>query len=285
MTDAPARPRRRAARRGRTWDAHLILGLAAVIMVFPFLWQLKMSLSTRAETTAIPIDLWPDELRWENFARVFEIIPFSSQMTVTIVYAIARTLCEIVTCSLAGYAFARMRFRYRRALFAMVLSVLMVPGQIFLIPQYQMMQSLGWLDTMAALLAPGVVSAFGTFFMMQFFKKIPYELSEAAQLDGCSAWQVFWRIIMPLSRPAIVSLAVITVLSAWNNLLWPLVVINDTRRMPVSVGLALLQGDHLTGTDYPMLMAASLMAMAPVFLVFALLQRQVISGFAMTGFK
>lgn len=284
MTGAPA-PRRRGRRTGRVWDAHLILSIGALTMLFPFLWQIKLSLSTRAEATAIPINLWPEELQWENFVRAFEIIPFAEQMGVTVAYALARAAAELVTCSLAGYAFARMRFPLRGPIFFLILTVLMVPGQIFLIPQYQMVQAAGLLDSFAAILAPGLVSAFGTFFMMQYFRKIPEELTEAARLDGCSPWQSFWLVVMPLARPALLSLAVITLLAAWNNLLWPLVVISTTEKFPIAVGLAALQGDHLRGTDYPVVMAASLMAMLPVFLAFVIFQKRVIDGFALSSFR
>ena len=270
---------------GHTWDAHLILAIGALTMLFPFLWQIKLALSTRAEVVEIPMNLWPEKLRWENFARVFEFVPFTEQMTVTVSYAILRVLAELVTCSLAGYAFARMRFRGRKVIFFLLLTVLMVPGQIFLIPQYQMVDAAGLLDNFFAILAPGLVSAFGVFFMMQYFRRIPEELVDAAKLDGCNPWQMFWKIMLPLARPALFSFGVITLLSAWNSLLWPLVVINSTEKYPVAVGLAMLQGDHLVGPDYPMIMAASLMAMAPVFLAFAIMQKKVIEGFALSSFR
>lgn len=283
--------RHRRARRhsqsiaSRTWDAHLILALGALTMVSPFLWQLKLSLGTRAEATEVPIRLWPQELRWDNYLEVFDILPFANQMGVTFMYALARVIAEIITCCLAGYAFARMKFPGRNALFFSILTVLMVPGQIFLIPQYQMVQYAGLIDTFFAILAPGLVSAYGTFFMMQYFRKIPEELSDAAKLDGCNPWQTFWHIMIPLARPALFSFGVITVLAAWNNLLWPLVVTNSTENYPIAVGLAILQGDHLRGTDYPVVMAASAMAMAPIFLTFVILQRRVIEGFALSSFR
>lgn len=277
--------RRTSKRHGRTWDAHLILAIGAATMLFPFLWQIKLSLNTRSEAVEVPLNLWPDTLQWGNYARVFEVLPFTDQMGVTLAYAAARVVAELVTCSLAGYAFACMKFAGRNIIFFLILTVLMVPGQIFLIPQYQMVQDSGLLDTFFAILAPGLVSAFGTFFMMQYFRRIPEELVDAAKLDGCNPWQTFWRIMIPLARPALFSFGVITVLAAWNNLLWPLVVINSTENYPIAVGLATLQGDHLRGTDYPVVMAASLMAMAPLFIGFALLQRRVIQGFALSSFR
>lgn len=282
--DAGAQRKRwwHAGRQGRHWDAHILLILGGITMLFPFLWQIKLSLSSRAEATATPINWWPETLQWNNYVRVFEQLPFLDQLGVTIAYAVLRTLSELLFCSMAGYAFARMRFGGKKFMFAAMMSILMVPSQVYLIPQYELVQRLGWVDTMMGLVAPGLVSAFGTFLMMQFFRKMPSELDEAARLDGCNPWQVFWKIMFPLSKPALMSLGIITVLGSWNNLLWPLVVINDNAKAPLAVGLAVLQGGF-SGTDYPVLMAASVMAMIPVFVLFMLLQRQVINGIAMSG--
>lgn len=277
-----SRPRRH---KNSNWDAHVLLFLGAITMVFPFVWQIKLSLNTRSEAIAIPMNMWPAELQWDNYVKALTTLPFLSQMKVTVLYAIARVAAELVTCSLAGYAFARMNFRLRGPIFFLILTVLMVPGQIFLIPQYQMVQRVGLLDTFWAILAPGLVSAYGTFFMMQYFRKLPEELVDAAKLDGCNPWQVFWKVMLPLARPALFSFGVITVLAAWNNLLWPLVVTNTTEKAPIAVGLATLQGDHLRGTDYPVVMAASLMAMLPVFIAFAVFQKRVIAGFALSSFR
>ncbi len=283
MTDRRTRARR-TTRLGSHWDAHLLLAVGGLTMVFPFLWQLKLSLSSRSEATATPINWWPEVLKWENYVRVFEQIPMLDHLGVTVTYAAIRIVSELFLCSLAGYAFARMEFPGKKIMFAVMLSILMVPGQVYLIPQYELIQRLGWVDTMLGLVAPGLVSAFGVFLMMQFFRKLPKELEESARLDGCNPWQTYWRIMLPLSKPALISFGIITLLGSWNNLLWPLVVINDNQKTPLAVGLAVLQGGF-SGTDYPVLMAASLMAMLPVFVLFVLLQRQVIDGIAMSGLK
>lgn len=273
----------RSGRRRSDWWVHLVLGVGGLLMVFPFLWQVVASLSTTAEVTSVPLSLWPETLRWENYAEVFERLPFGRQLWVSVLVTVLRTLAQLLLCSMAGYAFARMRFPGRGILLAVILSILMVPPQVFLLPQYQLVQSLGLLNTVLGVALPGLVSAFGTFLMRQFFLGVPGELEDAARLDGANPLQIFLRIMLPLARPSLSALAIITVLYSWNDLLWPLVVTTYPEQMPLSVGLATLQGAHQT--DYPVLMAASLLATAPVLLLFVLLQRRVVSGLAHSGLK
>ena len=194
-----------------------------------------------------------------------------------------RTLAQIVLCTLAGYAFARMRFRGRAIILGIVLSILLVPSQVYLISQYQIVQGLGWLDTLAGIVAPGLFSAFGTFLMRTAFLCMPAELEEAARMDGANPFQTVWRFCRPLARPSISVLAITTVLWSWNELLWPLVVSTRAEDMPLAAGLATLSSDRTI--DYPLLMAASLMAMAPVLVLFIVLQRRVIDGLASSGLK
>src|SRR5690625_2895103 len=179
---------------------------------------------------------------------------------------------------MAGFAFARMHFWGRGIIFAVILSILMVPTQAFLIPQFEIVQNLGLMNTVWGIAAPGVFSAFGTFLMRQAFLGLPSEIEEAARLDGASPWQMFWRVMLPLTKPSLSALTIITVLFAWNSLLWPLVVTTEAARMPLAVSLATMQGQH--STDYPMLMAAALMAMAPVLVVFVVLQRALLQRLA-----
>ncbi|WNY33000.1 carbohydrate ABC transporter permease [Curtobacterium flaccumfaciens] len=223
------------------------------------------------------------ELQWQNYAQVFERLPFLSQLGTSVSVTIIRTIAQIVLCTLAGYAFARMRFRGRAALLTIVLSILLVPSQVYLISQYQIVQGLGWLDTLMGIVAPGLFSAFGTFLMRTAFLNMPPELEEAARMDGANPFQTFWRIMLPLARPSISVLAITTVLWSWNELLWPLVVSTRAEDMPLAAGLATLSSDRTI--DYPVLMAASLMAMAPVLIMFVVLQRRVMDGLASSGLK
>jgi len=262
---------------------HVVLGAGGFIMVFPFLWQVIMSLSTNAQVLGVPPTFWPGVLRWDNYAKVFEQIPFLSQFWVSVSITVIRVVGQAVLCSMAGYAFARMRFPAKGVLLALILSILMVPSQVFLIPQFQIVQSLGWLNTIPGIVVPGLFSAFGVFLMRQFFLGLPIDLEEAARLDGANSFQIFRRIILPLAGPGIGALTIITALWSWNDLLWPLVVTTYAESMPLSVGLATLQGS--VTTDYSVMMAASVLAMAPILILFIALQRQVVEGLAFSATK
>jgi len=277
-------PKRKPARRGGSHlVAHLVLGIGGLLMAFPFVWQIIMSLSTNAEIQSVVPTFWPAELQWQNYADVFDRMPFLSQLNTSIWLTVIRVIAQILLCTLAGYAFARMRFSGRTILLGITLSILMVPSQVYLISQYQIIQGFGWLDTLIGIVAPGLFSAFGTFLMRTAFLNMPVELEEAARLDGANPFQIFWKIMLPLARPSISVLAITTTLWSWNELLWPLVVSTYSETMPLSAGLATLVGDK--NTDYPVMMAASLMAMAPVLILFIVLQRRVIDGLASSGLK
>jgi multiple sugar transport system permease protein len=283
-TVTPPRAARRPGRRGGShWWIHVVLGVGGFAMAFPFVWQIIMSLSTNAQVQSVTPTFWPGELQWQNYAQVFERLPFLSQLGTSVYVTVIRTLAQIVLCTLAGYAFARMRFRGRAVLLAIVLSILLVPSQVYLISQYQIVQGLGWLDTLMGIVAPGLFSAFGTFLMRTAFLNMPPELEEAARMDGANPFQTFCRIMLPLARPSISVLAITTVLWSWNELLWPLVVSTRAEDMPLAAGLATLSSDRTI--DYPVLMAASLMAMAPVLIMFVVLQRRVMDGLASSGLK
>jgi len=280
---ATARTRKPARRGGSHVVAHIVLGGGGLLMAFPFVWQIIMSLSTNAEIQSVVPTFWPAELQWQNYADVFDRMPFLSQLNTSVWLTVIRVLAQILLCTLAGYAFARMRFGARTILLGITLSILMVPSQVYLISQYQIIQNFGWLDTLVGIVAPGLFSAFGTFLMRTAFLNMPLELEEAARLDGANPFQIFWKIMLPLARPSISVLAITTTLWSWNELLWPLVVSTYSETMPLSAGLATLVGDK--NTDYPVMMAASLMAMAPVLILFIVLQRRVIDGLASSGLK
>jgi multiple sugar transport system permease protein len=262
-------------RRGRPHVlAHVVLGVGGFVMAFPFLWQIVMSLSTNAQVRSVVPTFWPGTLQWHNFVDVFAQLPFLSQLWTSVVITVIRTVAQIVLCTLAGYAFARMRFRGKGVLLGLVLSILLVPSQVYLLSQYQIVQGLGLLNTIPGIVLPGLFSAFGTFLMRTAFLGLPNELEEAARIDGANPWQIFWRVMVPLVRSNISVLAITTVLFSWNELLWPLVVSTFAGLQPLAAGLATLSG-----------MAASLMAMAPVLIAFVLLQRRVIDGIASSGLK
>ena len=286
-TRTPSTPRtattRTQTQTPRRWGTHLVLLLGGLLMIFPFLWQISMSLSTHAEVTSVTPTWLPDEPQWGNYPAVFEQVPFWNQFLTTVAVTVARVVGQLLLCALAGYAFARMTFRGKNLLFALVLSILMVPYQIYLIPQYDIVQQLGWLNTVAGIAAPGIFSAFGTFLMRQHFMGMPRSLEEAARLDGANPWQTFWRIMFPLSGPALSAVAILTALASWNDLMWPLIVATYDDRTTLAVGLASLQGQFTT--DYPVMMAAAFMAMLPLMILFIVLQRRVVEGLAHSGMK
>lgn len=283
VPDATRRLAGRAPRNPGIWIVHLILILGAVIMVFPFIWQTLTAFKTFQDSVQVPPVVIPDPWVFTNFGEVFDSMPFAQMFANSVLLTIGRTVGQVLLCTMAGYAFARIPFPGRNAVFVAFLSVLMVPSQLYLLPQYEIIQSLGWLNTLQALIVPGIFSAFGTFLMRQFFMSMPAELEEAARIDGANPWQTFWRIMVPLAKPGIIALTVFTVLWSWNDLLWPLVVTTDPEKMPLSVGLAQLVGLH--GTDYPVLMAGALLATLPMLVTFMILQKQFIQGIAFSGSK
>ncbi|RDG37759.1 carbohydrate ABC transporter permease [Streptomyces corynorhini] len=276
---AESRPR---ARTRSHIGVHAVLIPASLVMIAPFVWQLITSLQTLSTATRVPPSLLPAG-HWDNYGKVFGLLPFGEQFLNTALMAAGRTAGQILLCPLAAYAFARLRFPGRQPLFGLFLCVLMVPPQLFIIPQYEIMSSLGWLNSLQALIVPGMFSAFGVFLLRQFFLGLPPELEEAARLDGAGPWRIYWSIMLPLARPGVIALSVLALLWSWNDLFWPLVVNTDPEKMTLSAGLATLQGQFQT--DYPVLMAGSLLASLPVIAVFALLQRQFIQGIAHTGVK
>ncbi|WP_214409739.1 carbohydrate ABC transporter permease [Sphaerisporangium fuscum] len=266
----------------RLWPVHVVLAVGAAAMVMPFFWEALTSVKTFTESTRIP-PVWIPSWEWSNFAKVFQDTPFLRQFWNTVVMTVIRTLGQLLFCSMAAYAFARLRFPGRNAIFVTLLSVLMVPGQLFLIPQYQIVESLGWLNTLPGLIAPGLFSAFGTFMLRQFFLSLPSDVEEAARIDGAHPLRIFWSVVLPLAKPGLMALGVLTVMWSWNDLMWPLIVNTDPEQMPLSAGLSSLQQDHVN--DFPVLMAGSLLASLPMIVVFVVMQRQIIQGIAFTGSK
>ncbi|GAA4214261.1 carbohydrate ABC transporter permease [Actinocatenispora rupis] len=283
VTRPGAAPAARRTRKPGHLPVHLILLIGALLMVLPFVWELVTSLKTYHEAISVPPTLWPHEFAWSNYSKVLGQIPFGSMFLNSVLLTLGRTAGQLVTCSLAGYVFARLRFPGRGILFAAYLSVLMIPGQLLLIPQYDIMQGLHWLNSIQAVVVPGMFSAFGTFLLRQFFLSMPDEIEEAARLDGAGPVRVFWNVMLPLARPGLVALGLITMLWSWNDLLWPLIVNTDTDKMPLSAGLATLQGQY--STDFGVLMAGALMASAPMIIAFVFLQRHFIKGIALSAGK
>ena len=262
---------------------HLILLPIALVMVVPLVWMAATSLQTLNETRHYPPTLVPSSLQFKNYTDVLRDTPFTRWFMNTLLVTLASVAGNLVFCSLAGYAFARIRFFGRGLMFVLILATLMIPIQVTVIPTFLIVRQLGMIDTLGALIVPNLVGAFGIFMLRQFFLTLPIELEEAARIDGASRLGVLVKIVLPLSGPALATLAVITFLWTWNDFFWPLITIYSPNNMTLQLGLATFQGAHQTTTN--LLMAANVMTVLPMLLVFFLAQRYFIRGIATTGLK
>lgn len=262
---------------------YFFLILGSVVMIFPFIWMLFTSSKTVPESMQIPPDIFPKQLMLGNFKDVIASLPFANLYWNTIMMILFRVVCAIVFSSMAGYAFAKLKFRGKNILFSIVLIQMSLPSQIFIIPQYQMVAKMGMANTIFALVFPGLVSAFGVFFLRQTYMGIPEEIGEAAYLDGCNQWQTFYKIMFPLTKTSVAALTIFTAVFAYGDLMWPLVVNSDLKMMTLSSGLATLRGQF--STNFPVLMAGSLLAMLPMIALYLVFQRQFVEGIAGTGGK
>ena len=262
---------------------YVALILGSVVMIFPFVWMLLTSFKTQAESMAVPPQLLPSQWNLDNFITALESLPFVNLYVNTALLIVFRVLCAVVFSSMAGYAFAKLNFPFKKFLFTIVLVQMMLPSQIFIIPQYLMLARMGLTNTIFALVFPGLVSAFGTFFLRQTYLGIPNEIAEAAYLDGCNKWQTFTRVMLPLTGSSMAALAIFTAVFAYSDLMWPLICNIDLNMMTLSAGLSTLNGQYTT--NFPVLMAGSLLAMIPMVILYLIFQKQFIQGIAMTGGK
>ena len=262
---------------------YVALILGSVVMIFPFVWMLLTSFKTQAESMAVPPQLLPSQWNLDNFITALESLPFVNLYVNTALLILFRVLCAVVFSSMAGYAFAKLNFPFKKLLFTIVLVQMMLPSQIFIIPQYLMLARMGLTNTIFALVFPGLVSAFGTFFLRQTYLGIPGEIAEAAYLDGCNKWQTFTRVMLPLTGSSMAALAIFTAVFAYSDLMWPLICNIDLNMMTLSAGLSTLNGQYTT--NFPVLMAGSLLAMIPMVILYLTFQKQFIQGIAMTGGK
>lgn len=262
------------------------LWVGVVLMAAPFLWMVLSAFKTEKELGASPTVWIPREWTLVHFQKLLRLLDmglhfFNSALVATVV-----TACNLVFCSMLGYALAKLRFAGRRPVFALVLGALMVPGNLMLMPMFVMVSKMGLVDSYAALILPFAAGAFGVFLMRQFMLGIPDELLEAARIDGAGEWFIFWRIAMPLVKPALATLAIFTFLQSWNNFLWPLVATDDPDKYTLPVALATFAIDPTkTNGSNGVLMAGAFLVVLPVLLVFILLQRYFTQGIATAGLK
>ncbi|MEV5652415.1 carbohydrate ABC transporter permease [Nocardia sp. NPDC052254] len=259
---------------------YLLLIAIAWCAIGPILWALAASLKSEGEIAdPNPLPLRP---HWSNYREAFDLLPLGRMLANTAIYAGCVTAGQVLFCSLAGYAFARLRFPGRDVVFIAYLATLMVPITVTVIPQFLLMRAFGWVDSPWSMIVPGLFgSAFGTYLMRQFFRTLPVELEEAAILDGCTIWQTYWRILVPQARPAMMVLAVLTWITVWNDFLWPLVMIQRNDIATVTLGLVRLQGQY--HTNWPILMAAALIVLAPLLVVYLYAQKSFVRGIAQSG--
>lgn len=262
---------------------HLVLIPLAIVMIVPMLWMVITSFETLNETRHFPPILVPSGIRWQNYTAVLQQAPFARWFLNTLIVTVVVVAGNLLFCSLAGYAFARIKFFGRDVAFVLVLATLMIPFQVIIIPTFIIVRKLGLIDTLGALIVPNLAGAFGIFLLRQFFRSLPIELEEAARIDGASRLGVLFKIVLPLSGPVLATVAVVTFLWTWNDFLWPLVTIYSPNNMTLQLGLTTFQGAHSTNTH--LLMAASVMSMLPVLFLFLVAQRFFIRGIATSGLK
>lgn len=292
ISTASSLPLAMPKRRGLTRRAAIRLGstlrllgliLAAATMVIPFLWMLTTSLKAPGTVLELPPQVIPRHPTLASYREVLDLVPLGRMFANSLIVTTTTVIVQLLTSALSGYAFARMRWRGRDALFVVYLATLMVPTQVTITPLFILMRQLDWINTYQALILPGIVSAFGTFLVRQAMLGIPREYEEAAFLDGANHWGVFRSIVLPMVRPSLATLAVFAAMASWNDFLWPLFVINDQQLMTLPVGLSLLQGRY--ATDWNLIMAGAVISVVPIILVFLAAQRAFVNGVVMSGLK
>jgi multiple sugar transport system permease protein len=275
----------RAGGRGKRgwWLGLALVSLLAVVMVAPFLYMLSTSLMEACEPFQWPPPLWPATPHLENYAAALGALPFARFFLNSAIVAGGVVAGQVFTSATAAYAFARLRFPGRERVFLAFLSVLMIPAIVLLIPRFLMINALGWVDSYAGLISTELVSVWGIFLLRQFFMTLPRELEDSARLDGAGEWTILWRVVLPLSKPALATLAVFAFADQWRSFLWPLVVARSVEMQVVEVGLANFHG--LYATNWPYQMAAAVTATLPLLILFFVTQRYFVRGIQLTVLK
>jgi len=276
---------------------HLVLAAGALTTIVPFLWMISTSLKPEPEIFRFPPVWLPSAWKWDNYAKAMTAAPFGRYFLNTVIYAVGITASNLLFCSMAAYAFARLRFPGRNLLFILVLGTMMIPAQVTMVPVFIMLKRWpllggndllgvgghGLLNTYTGLILPGAVGAFGIFLLRQFFMTLPRELEDAARIDGCSEAGIYWRIILPLSKPAMATLGIFTFTAAWNEFLWPLLIMSKDSMKTLQVGLQVFQTQYTTTWD--LLMAGTVVVTIPVLIIFLFGQRYFTRGIALSGMK
>ncbi|TBN57717.1 carbohydrate ABC transporter permease [Glaciihabitans arcticus] len=280
-TDAPAVPRRRKRRRPSGW--HLFLIPVAFLFLLPFVQMFMASVSPAEELVSFPPPFIPSRIDFGGFVGLFSDTPILRWMLNTVIVSTVAIASHLVLCSLAGYGFARLKFRGRTFGILAILGTIMIPTQLLMIPTYILFARLGIIDGLGAAIVPWLASAFGIFLMRQFFLSLPPELEEAGMIDGANRWQVFMQIILPLAKPALATLAIFTLLNSWNDLVWPLIAINNQDWFTLQLGIANFQGTRRT--QWTLLMAANVVATLPLIIFFLFAQKQFVATMTLSGLR
>jgi multiple sugar transport system permease protein len=265
--------------------AWLVLSVLGISFAVPFLWMVATSLKSMSEAYSFPPTMIPRVFHWENYIQAWQALPFGTFFLNNAIVSLVSTAGAIVTCSMAGYSFARLRYPGRDRIFLAYLGTIMIPFPVLMIPLFIVMRNLGLVDKLPGVFLPAMFSAWGTFLMRQFILTLPRELEEAARVDGASFYAIFWRIVLPLIKPVTATLGIFTFLSSWNQFLWPLIIINSIDNKTLPLGLTMFQSQQLGRTPWNLIMASATFSIIPILIVFVLGQKYYVRGIALTGIK
>lgn len=280
-SSGPPAPKRRRPH----WGGYALMALAVAAMVLPLVWMMLASFKQRSEIHTVPLQWLPESFAWGNYAEALAAVPFGNFFINSIITTVVGATLKICLGLTTAYAVVFLEFPFKRIVFALVVFALLVPQQIVIIPNYTLVSDLGWINSYQGLIVPGLASAFGTFLFRQHFLTLPISILEAAALDGASHWSRLWRFVVPISAPTIAAVALVSIVSEWNEYLWPLLVVDKAEMMTLPVGLTLLQNNDGV-TNWGVLMAGTVLITVPVLIVFFLLQRRIVTGLtsgAVTG--
>lgn len=261
----------------------ILLLLLAVVTTMPFVWMVLTGFKTEIEAMRIPMQFWPDQFNFDNFGEIFTRFNFLTFYANTLLVTVGISVPQVFISAMAAYAFARIDFPFKNVIFICLMVALMIPLQMILVPRFVIMMRLGLIDSLWGVIAPGIPSVFATFFIRQSIMSIPRELDESAYMDGCTHPRIFWSIILPLCASTLAAMGILVVTFAWNNLLWPLIILNSNSNFTLAIGIANLRGQH--ATPFNLLMAAATISTIPIILVFLLGQRYFLEGITTTGSK
>ena len=280
----PVEDTSRVTRLAATVLLYVAVTVGALVMVMPFAWMLLGSVKDLGQLYRVPPNWIPDPFVFQNYVNAWTSVPFDTGYMNSAIVTVVVVLANLLTCSMAAYAFARIEFPFRKTLFMLFLATLMVPEQVTIIPLYIIMKNLGLIDTLLSLIIPyALFNAFGVFLLRQFIKGLPIDLEEAAIVDGANRWTIYWRIIMPLIRPALAAFGIFTFLFQWNNFFRPLIFLDSIENYTVPLAINFFRGQY--ATDFSLLMAGSAISIVPVLIVYIIGQRHIIEGIATTGLK